>query len=54
LVLLLTAQHGVLSGRLHRLARSQEPSAPASPRHAAAAVLIATFIIVVLVVSKPN
>jgi putative membrane protein len=53
LVLLLSAQHGVLSGRLRRLARSQEPSSPASLRYAAASVVIATFIIVVLVVSKP-
>lgn len=53
LVLLLSVQHGVLSGRLRRLAHSQEPSSPASLPYAAAAVVIATFIIVVLVVTKP-
>jgi len=53
LVLLLSALHGVLSGRLRRLSRSQEPSLPASLRYAGPAVVIATLIIVVLVVTKP-
>ncbi|MGO4683410.1 CopD family protein [Hyphomicrobium sp. 2TAF46] len=53
LVLLLSALHGVLSGRLHRLSRSQVPSSPAALRYAGAAVVIATLIIVVLVVTKP-
>lgn len=53
LVLLLSALHGVLSGRLRRLSRSQEPSSPTSLRYADAAVVIATLVIVVLVVTKP-
>ncbi len=53
LVVLLSAQHGVLSGPLLRFARSQEPSPPASQRIAAAAVVIATIIIVVVVVTTP-
>lgn len=53
LVLLLSALHGVLSGRLRRLSHSQEPSSPAALRYAGAAVVIATLIIVVLVVTKP-
>ena len=53
LVVLLSALHGVLSGRLRRLSRSQEPSSPTSLRYADAAVVIATLVIVVLVVTKP-
>lgn len=51
-VLLLSALHGVLSGRLRRLSRSQQSSPPRSLRYAAA-VLVATFVIVILVVTKP-
>jgi uncharacterized integral membrane protein (TIGR00701 family) len=53
LVLLLSALHGVLSGRLRRLAHSQEPAPPALLRHAGAAVVIATFVIVAIAVTKP-
>lgn len=53
LVLLLSALHGVLSGRLRKLSLSQEPSSPASLRYAAPAVVIATLFIVILVVTKP-
>ncbi|PRY04551.1 CopD family protein [Paraburkholderia sp. BL25I1N1] len=51
-VLLLSALHGVLSGRLRRLSRSQQSSPPPSLRYAAA-ILVAAFVIIILVVTKP-
>jgi uncharacterized integral membrane protein (TIGR00701 family) len=53
LVLLLSALHGVLSGSLRRLSRSDSTGVPAHFRYAAAAVVLAVFIIVLLVVLKP-
>jgi protoporphyrinogen IX oxidase len=53
LVLLLSALHGRLSGNLRRLSVSQEPGSAGNLRHAAGAVVVAVFIIVVLVVIKP-
>jgi uncharacterized membrane protein len=53
LVLLLSAVHGVMTGRLRRLSRSQAPLAPGLMQYAGLAVLLVTLLIVVLVVIKP-
>jgi uncharacterized integral membrane protein (TIGR00701 family) len=53
MVLLLSAVHGVLSGNLRRLSLSPQPRSPAFLRYAASMIVVAVFVIVVLVVTKP-
>ncbi len=52
-VLLLTALHGLLSGTLRKLGRSDEPPASFGLRHAPLLIVISVAAIVVLVVVKP-
>ena len=52
-VLLLTALHGLLSGTLRKLGRSDEPPASFGLRHAPLLIIISVAAIVVLVVVKP-
>jgi putative membrane protein len=52
-VLLLTALHGLLSGTLRKLGRSDEPPASFGLRHAPLLIVISAGAIVVLVVVKP-
>lgn len=52
-VLLLSALHGVLSGRLRRLGDDAGQTPPAAFRHAGVFVLAAVLVIAILVVVKP-
>jgi putative membrane protein len=52
-VLLLAALHGILSGTLRKLGRSDEPPASFGLRHAPVLIIISVAAIVVLVVVKP-
>lgn len=52
-VLLLSALHGMLSGTLRRLTRSDGAGAAPTIRWAAPAILLAVGVVVVLVVVKP-
>lgn len=52
-VLLLSALHGILSGTLRKLGRSDEPPASFGLRHAPVLIIISVAAIVVLVVVKP-
>lgn len=52
-VLLLSALHGILSGTLRKLGRSDEPPASFGLRHAPVLIIISVAAIVALVVVKP-
>jgi protoporphyrinogen IX oxidase len=49
----LSALHGMLSGNLRRLTRSEEAPLPSSLQHAPAVIVLGVLIIVILVVIKP-
>lgn len=53
LVLLLSALHGMLSGTLRRLSRTDASPPPLFLRHAPSAVVLGTLVTVILVVIKP-
>lgn len=53
LVLLLSALHGLLIGRLRKASKGHVPDGIASSHHLAVAIVVMAFIIVALVVLKP-